>query len=143
MLSYFFFQHLGDSLEHLLQAEAKKRRQQQQQQQHSGGGMLMEKLRRVSLFSTSPSAGSTSPSSLTSLSPSTTKTLSTESNSQSPPCRSRNGTNRMADNEYFLSTRSMFSLHQLHRLKQLGNGTFATVFLVQHTVTNKFYAMKG
>ena len=106
--------------------------------------MLMEKLRRVSLFSPSPSAGPTSPSSLTSSpsSQSAAKSPSFEGSIQSP-ARSRSGANRVADNEYFLSTKSMFSLHQLHRLKQLGSGTFGTVFLVQHTVTNKFYAMKG
>jgi len=37
----------------------------------------------------------------------------------------------------------MFSLSQLQILHELGVGTFAKVYLVQHSVSSKLYAMKG
>lgn len=36
----------------------------------------------------------------------------------------------------------MFELSSLERVKKIAVGTFGTVFLVQHIMTNKFYAMK-
>lgn len=125
--------HLGSSLEKILQAESKKR---QQQQQRAGGGQLLEMLRRASLFSDGPS-GQSSP-----LRP-TAKDFFCEPKYPSPLSKSSEKVDRRSDNEYFLSTKEMFSLPQLHRLKKLGSGTFSDVFLVQHTLTSKFYALKG
>ncbi len=36
----------------------------------------------------------------------------------------------------------MFELSSLERVKKIGSGTFGTVFLVQHIMSNKLYAMK-
>jgi CRP-like cAMP-binding protein len=87
----------------------------------AGGSRFLTSLRRVSdtLFSTSPSA-SPAPA-------------LTRAKSMSSP---------KTQNALFSSTNAMFDLSSLERVKKLGVGTFGTVFLVQHIMTNKFYAMK-
>ena len=44
----------------------------------------------------------------------------------------------------FKSTNAVFDLDHMERLKRLGSGTFASVFLVRHSIqdTDKFYALK-
>lgn len=44
--------------------------------------------------------------------------------------------------ELFQNTSSMFDLTQLDRVRKLGVGTFATVYLVRHIINDKLYSLK-
>lgn len=87
-----------------------------------GGGRFLSSLRRVSdsMFSTSPTSSPAAP--LT-----RAKSL---------------GASPKGLNTLFSSTNAMFELGSLERVKKLASGTFGTVYLVQHIMTSKFYAMK-
>lgn len=123
VLSRADFNELLGPLEEV-NAEARRRKEavNRPKGDGSGSGRFISSLRKVSnsLFTSSPTS--------------------------SPPgpgiARSKSLNAGKSSNALFSATNAMFDLGSLERIKKLGSGTFGTVFLVQHIMTNKYYAMK-
>jgi CRP-like cAMP-binding protein len=124
VLSRADFNELLGPLEEV-NAEAKRRKEAASRSKGdvAGSGRFISSLRRVSnsIFNTSPSS----------------------SPGGQGLARSKSlGAGGKSANALFSSTNAMFDLASLEKVKKLGTGTFGTVFLVQHIMTNKYYAMK-
>jgi len=116
-----FQEHLGTIEEVNEEARRRKEAALRPKGGDAGGSKFLSSLRKVSesFFSASPTS-------------SPTQTLA----------RAKSMGNVKGTNALFSSTNAMFDLGSLERVKKIGSGTFGTVFLVQHIMTNKLFAMK-
>ena len=125
LLSRSDFNELLGPLEELNEeAQRRKELAQRSKAGDSGSRRFMSSLFKVSdsIFGSSPSSSPSQSSSLA------------RKKSLSP--------NPKTQNSLFSSTSAMFELSSLERVRKLGTGTFGTVYLVQHIMSSKFYALK-
>jgi cGMP-dependent protein kinase len=127
-----FIELLGP-LDALLQVEAQRRSEMQKMVERRRSSLVGGSGSSGSLFGRIFSGSTTS---------STASAASSGSAASGTSPSSASGILPTSNSGLYATTNALFKLQHLERIRKLGMGTFGTVYLVQHTPSSKFYAMK-